>query len=383
MANILAYISDFTTIPILFGKIVTLLILILSLLALLRRLPNKRGCLPRVFWKPAHFLFYVGCVPLIIHSLFYSRGITKVIPIFGAIIVAPSFLIRLYFLFYFCAKKWKVRTISFAGKNDAIAVIKLEPTKGDITKLLRPKAGQFFLVSREAHHCCTPCCPSKFWTTTHPMSVSSGPGADHIEFCIRKTKGKWTQGLSTVKEGEQFVLDGPYGILTPNLETNHDVLLVAGGVGIAPMMSIIRAAAEMKEKGTLKARVCLIYSISAFEDIVPEHITEIRALASVTTPASADSEMAVVETPRVALFFSREEAYKRITDEPDLLGEAIPQMTTHQGRITRDAFSQLVANPATCQCYLCGPDALMKSAKRFVKEIGIPGSQCHSEQFIL
>jgi len=73
-----------------------------------------------------------------------------------------------------------------------------------------------------------------------PISISSAPSKQgFIELCVRNA-GDVTGALHTKQCGDIVGLRGPFGRGFPFEEMKgHDVLLVAGGLGIAPLKSLI------------------------------------------------------------------------------------------------------------------------------------------------
>ncbi len=81
---------------------------------------------------------------------------------------------------------------------------------------------------------------SLFGVGEAPISICSSPTQfDSFELCVRKA-GRFTEALHLLKEGDEVGIRGPFGIGFPvvPLEGN-DVLLIAGGLGIAPLRSLI------------------------------------------------------------------------------------------------------------------------------------------------
>lgn len=74
----------------------------------------------------------------------------------------------------------------------------------------------------------------------NPFSISSAPddGKD-ISFVIKEL-GDFTGGLAQVEPGTRAYVDGPHGNLTVDDRPEPGMVLVAGGVGIAPLLSILR-----------------------------------------------------------------------------------------------------------------------------------------------
>ena len=69
-----------------------------------------------------------------------------------------------------------------------------------------------------------------------PISISSSSSNhEYLELCIRKA-GHVTSALFTVEEGANVAIRGPFGSAFPMDEmTGHHLLLIAGGLGIAPL----------------------------------------------------------------------------------------------------------------------------------------------------
>lgn len=81
---------------------------------------------------------------------------------------------------------------------------------------------------------------SLFGVGEAPISVCSSPTRfDSFELCVRRA-GRFTEALHLLKEGDEVGIRGPFGVGFPvvPLEGN-DVLLIAGGLGIAPLRSLI------------------------------------------------------------------------------------------------------------------------------------------------
>ncbi len=76
-------------------------------------------------------------------------------------------------------------------------------------------------------------------------SMSNLPnGEGEWRFVVRHVpNGKGSGSLFAAQEGARFEIDGPYGLayLRP---AERDILCVAGGSGLSPMLSIVRAAAS-------------------------------------------------------------------------------------------------------------------------------------------
>ena len=86
---------------------------------------------------------------------------------------------------------------------------------------------------------------SPFKITAHPFSFSSSAAATdgHVEISIRNL-GDFTREIPKVPVGQRVYLDGPYGAFTIGNPADMHVL-IAGGVGITPMMSAIASGVSV------------------------------------------------------------------------------------------------------------------------------------------
>lgn len=95
--------------------------------------------------------------------------------------------------------------------------------------------------------------PGKFYEISvpkygeSPISVS-GYGKDYVDFTIRNV-GKVTSELFNYKVGDKFFLRGPYGNgFDVSLYEGREVVVVAGGSGLAPVRGIVEHFYNNPEK---------------------------------------------------------------------------------------------------------------------------------------
>jgi len=97
-----------------------------------------------------------------------------------------------------------------------------------------------------------------------PLSISNPPKAGNkfIEFCIKIIPdGLASDFVKTLKKGDEVELFGPAGKFIVN-DFTKDLVFIAGGVGIAPFMSIIP---DLLDKGFEK-RMILLKSVRSEKD---------------------------------------------------------------------------------------------------------------------
>lgn len=112
----------------------------------------------------------------------------------------------------------------------------------------------------------------------NPFSFSSAPcERPQIEFTI-KENGDLTDTISTLEPGTVAYLDGPYGHLSPGHYRGpkrdiEGVVLIAGGVGITPMISILREGRHRRQPQPIK----LLYGARTAEDLAfTDEIEELK-----------------------------------------------------------------------------------------------------------
>ncbi len=74
------------------------------------------------------------------------------------------------------------------------------------------------------------------------FSLANLPGDDRIELMIKRYPGGKLSGMleGAIKPGDELGYTGPYGSLRPR-ESEQPILMIAGGSGMAPILSLLRA----------------------------------------------------------------------------------------------------------------------------------------------
>jgi predicted ferric reductase len=187
-----------------------------------------------------------------------------------------------------------------------------------------------------------------FKITGHPFSFSSSADATdgRVEMTIRNL-GDFTSTIGTVPVGQRVYLDGPYGAFTLDRNPADMHVLIAGGVGVTPMMSILRTFADRGDRRP----VILLYGSRDWDSITFRE--ELKALA-----------------PRLDLTVVH------------VLSNPPEGWTGERGFINAEIFRRHLPPPyADHEYFICGPDAMMDAIETALGELRVPMAKYHSERY--
>jgi 3-ketosteroid 9alpha-monooxygenase subunit B len=169
----------------------------------------------------------------------------------------------------------------------------------------------------------------------------AGPGGDLTVTVKRVANGRGSNWLCDHLEvGTELDTLPPAGTFTPR-SLDADLLLVAAGSGITPVMSILRAAL-----GTGRGQLVLLYANRDEQSVI--FADELRELA---------------------------------TAAPDRL-VVLHWLESLQGLPTRAALAALVRPFAGREVFLCGPTPFMDAATHALRDLDVPRKRLHIERFL-
>jgi predicted ferric reductase len=188
---------------------------------------------------------------------------------------------------------------------------------------------------------------SPFKITGHPFSFSSSAAATdgRVEMTIRNL-GDFTSEIHKIPVGRRVYLDGPYGTFAIGNPADMHVL-IAGGVGITPMVSMMRTLADRGDKRP----VILLYSSKDWESITfREELEALKARLNLTV-------IHVLRDPPAG-------------------------WTGEHGYITAEMFKRHLPPPyADHEYFICGANVMMDAIERALGEMNVPLSKYHSERY--
>lgn len=85
--------------------------------------------------------------------------------------------------------------------------------------------------------------------------VSSPYEKDKLQFAMR-IYGDFTHSISSLKPGTSFFVNGPFGEFFVDKQFDKNIILIAGGIGVTPYISIIKELSQSKDN----IPITLLYS---------------------------------------------------------------------------------------------------------------------------
>lgn len=176
------------------------------------------------------------------------------------------------------------------------------------------------------------------WWQVHPYSVCA---VDHgsLRFAVKRL-GDGSSALADAPAGSRVILEGPYGVFTAAAAQGRPVLLIAGGIGVAPISAVLQQCRpEQRPVVIVRTRD-------------PQSTPYLQQLRDTADALGGRCE--VLAGPRSAL--------PGALLRPQWLASAVPDIAE------RDVF-------------LCGPTSLEETVVRSLRQLGLSGRQIHRERF--
>ena len=187
------------------------------------------------------------------------------------------------------------------------------------------------------------------YTAQRSYSIASAPEEGRLELTVQRLDdGEVSPYLAGIAQpGDQFDLRGPIGgWFTWSPDSERPLLLLAGGSGIVPLMSMIRAHGAAKSQ----VPVGLIYSARTPADVIYAHEL---------------SERTVSSPFNLTLLYTRS-AHRGVPP----------------GRINAAVIAASAFPPNTDPTiYVCGPSGFVETATTLLVDAGHPAPSIKTERF--
>lgn len=188
-----------------------------------------------------------------------------------------------------------------------------------------------------------------FSVDEHPFSFSSSAEMpERLEFGIKEL-GDFTNRIGELVPGTKVYLEGPHGSFSVDRQPAAGYVLIAGGIGISPMISMIRTLADRGDRRP----VMLIYGTRTIENAAfNDQLEELKG--------------------RMAL------EVVHVLEEPPV------EWRGEKGWITVDVLRRVLPKERIVRAFfICGPGPMMDAVERALLECGVPPRSIHMERFDL
>jgi ferredoxin-NADP reductase len=153
----------------------------------------------------------------------------------------------------------------------------------------------------------------------------------------------------SIREGDVLNVAAPAGRFTFDGTQSNSIVLIAGGVGITPLMAILRYLTDQGWKGDIH----FLYCAKTPHDIIfrqelddfQERFPNLHLIVTLTRTADTD-------------------------------------WAGRRGRITGELLRQTIPNLAARPVYICGPASMMEPTIQLLQELGVPQVQIKFEAFV-
>ncbi|HEX8970625.1 ferredoxin reductase family protein [Oryzihumus sp.] len=181
----------------------------------------------------------------------------------------------------------------------------------------------------------------------HPFTIANPPRRrGELEFTV-KDRGDYSSSVGELTVGDRVWVDGPHGAFTPVEHTDRGLVMVAAGVGITPMMSVLRQLASV---GDEREHWLFVAAPTEQELLFREELAamtrriRLRVVEVVTRP---------------------QEGWRGPSGriDVDLLDRYLPE------------------NHHDFDYYLCGPPRMVRDVTDALAELGVDSRQVHNEAF--
>jgi NAD(P)H-flavin reductase len=176
-----------------------------------------------------------------------------------------------------------------------------------------------------------------------PISIVSDPEEEGLFDHTIRIVGRVTEGLAALCEGDQLGIRGPYGRGWPLQEAEgRDVLIVTGGLGCAPVVSVIHYVIRRRRRF---GRLTIIQGVKHSADLI---------------------------------YRRRYEQWAQVPNTTVLIAANVSagHWPWHVGPVT-ELIEQADIDPARTVAMMCGPEGMMIAAAKILRDKGMAETALH------
>jgi predicted ferric reductase len=323
------------------GETATVALILLCWLSLRRRQHGTRY----EMWRMVHALLAVAAIAgTYVHIYFLNHLMQDVAErsVFYAILL---FIIGVF------ANRWLLRPLKSRRRAYVIKGVRGEtPTTSTMVlaparrrqKALKYRPGQFAWIRLDS-----PFGPLQ----GHPFTIASAPhNPRELEFTIRNA-GDFTGSIVVLTPGRKVFVDGPYGDFNDDHLNCKSLLLISAGIGITPMMSILRSHAHRRDR---RPHVLLACARTEEELMFRDELRHLEKIMNLT----------VIE----------------VLSNPPIGWAGVGR------RLDREVLDGVFESRSTLRApsvFVCGPPKMMTDVRVSLVDMGIDDKHIHSEDFAM
>lgn len=285
-------------------------------------------------WRFTHKFMGVAFIFAFLHVFLIGSDVSSNLLLRGylfvlGILAICVYLYRIFFADYFhLVKTFRYSIKSLKAYPDKIWEIEFEPVQNRKIEFL---AGQFAFIKIFSR---------ALSTEPHPFTFSSAPGQP-LRIAVKEL-GDYTNKIGELKAGDEVLLEGPFGAFNFRNHISKKQVWVAGGVGIAPFLSMLRSLTSEDQK----YEIDLYFSVRdknclAFQD-------EIKSVAE--------------KNKNLNVFFWTADI---------------------EGFINADSIKEKTPDINKRDILICGPNSMMLALKKQFLNKGVAKERIHTEEFEL
>lgn len=291
-------------------------------------------------WRASHLVFGITAIGTGLHHAVSAGRFSAAGPVYGfwwvVGLCAAAVIATLYGWRWLMLHRRPWRLASVTRRAERMWELDIQPDPQNPPWPYR--AGQFVWMTEGSR---------RFPLFDHPFSIADSPQRPGLSLIVKEA-GDFTNGIGTLAPGTVIGIDGPYGEFTLDTHAGEGVLLLAGGVGIAPIMGLLR-------------------DLVARRDSRP-----IRLAYAAGNPANFAC-LAEIEAAKAVLDLQ----VMLLSEEG---GEGWPGLI---GRLDHERLRGLLdgLDPASTVAFICGPGPMVTGTSNALGDLGLPMKNILYERF--
>ena len=290
-----------------------------------------RSRLSRETWWLIHLYMYLALAISFAHVLalgpsFVGHPLTQIV--WSVAWAATAGLVLCYRFGLPLARSLRYRLVVAEVRAEGPGVVSVICSGRHLDKLA-VAGGQFF---------CWRFLTPRMWWQAHPYSLSALPQPPYLRLTV-KGVGDHSAALATLRPGTKVVVEGPYGAFTRFAQQRPRALLVAAGIGVTALRSLL------EDLPRTCAPVVLLRATRAEDMVLVKEVAELVRY--------------------------------RGGKLCELVG------TREQAGLDDQSLPRLVPDLDQRDIYVCGPEGFVADIVQLAKRLGVPDEAVHHEAFAL